>query len=58
MRESNSFSGTILYTIAIILVTIWAIAYFGYNSRDMVHALLVIALVIVLFRIMRGSFKK
>jgi predicted ferric reductase len=56
MRTRNSVSGSLLYIIAIILIATWAIAYFGYNARDMVHALVVFAVIIILFRLIRGNF--
>jgi predicted ferric reductase len=54
MGKRNSFSGSLLYTIAVILLVIWSIAYFGYEARDLIHVLLVIAVVAVLFRVIRG----
>ena len=45
----------LLYTIAVILVIIWAIGFFGYNLGWIIHILLVIALISVLLRIIRGK---
>jgi hypothetical protein len=44
----------ILYSLAIILVIIWAIGYLGYNAGGIIHILLVIALVAVILRIIQG----
>ncbi len=47
--------GSLLYTIAVILVIIWAISFFGgFYSGGIIHILLVIAIVAVLFRVISG----
>jgi tryptophan-rich sensory protein len=47
---------SLLYTIAVILVIIWAISYFGgYYTGGIIHILLVIAIIAVLFRVISGS---
>lgn len=44
-----------MYTIAVILVIIWAISFFGgYVSGGIIHILLVIAVIVVLLRIIQG----
>ncbi|HLW50721.1 MAG TPA: lmo0937 family membrane protein [Sphingobacteriaceae bacterium] len=48
--------GNLLYTIAVILVIVWAIGFFGgFVSSGIIHVLLVIAVVAVLLRIIRGA---
>lgn len=47
--------GNLLYTIALILVIIWAIGFIGYNVGGIIHVLLVIALISVLLRIIQGK---
>lgn len=48
--------GNLLYIIAVILVIIWAIGYFGYSyGGGLIHILLVIAIVVVLLRVIRGN---
>jgi hypothetical protein len=47
--------GNLLYTIAVILVLIWAIGFLGYNSGGIIHILLVIAIIAVLFRVIQGK---
>jgi hypothetical protein len=44
----------LLYIIAVILVIGWAIGFLGFHAGGLIHILLVIALVAVLFRIIRG----
>ena len=47
--------GNLLYTIAVILVIIWAIGFFGgFVSGNLIHILLVIAIVAILLRVIQG----
>lgn len=46
--------GNLLYTIAVILIILWAIGYLGYNMGGLIHILLVIAVIAVIFRIISG----
>jgi len=45
----------LLYIIAIILVIGWAFGFFVYHAGSLIHILLVIAIVAVLLRIIRGK---
>ncbi|MBL0309924.1 MAG: lmo0937 family membrane protein [Bacteroidetes bacterium] len=45
----------LLYIIAVILVIGWAIGFLGFHAGGLIHILLVIALIAVLFRIIRGK---
>ncbi len=48
--------GNLIYLIAVILVIIWAISFFGgYYTGGIIHALLVIAIVAILLRVIRGA---
>ena len=47
--------GNMFYAIAVVLIIIWAIGFLGYNSGGIIHILLVIALIAVILRIIRGS---
>ncbi|MBU3926316.1 MAG: lmo0937 family membrane protein [Bacteroidetes bacterium] len=46
--------GSLLYIIAIILIIGWAIGYFAYSAGEMIHILLVIAVIAILFRLISG----
>lgn len=47
--------GNLLYTIAVILVIIWAIGFLGgFIASGLVHILLVIAVIAVIFRLIQG----
>lgn len=45
----------LLYTIAIILVILWALGFFLGNFGSIIHVLLVIAVIAILLRLIRGS---
>ncbi|HEV7231013.1 MAG TPA: lmo0937 family membrane protein [Bacteroidia bacterium] len=45
----------LLYIIAVILVIIWATGFFAYNAGGVIHILLLIAIVAVLLRVIRGK---
>ena len=48
--------GNLLYVIAVILVIGWLIGYVGFNvSGGLIHILLVIAVIAVLLRLIRGD---
>jgi hypothetical protein len=48
--------GNLLYVIAVILVIIWAISFLGgFYTGGIIHALLVIAIVAILLRVIRGA---
>ncbi|MEA9411910.1 MULTISPECIES: lmo0937 family membrane protein [Flavobacterium] len=45
----------LLYTIAVILVIMWALGFFVYSLGSIIHILLVIAIIAVLFRLIKGK---
>ncbi len=48
--------GNLLYVIAVILIIIWAISFLGgFYTGGIIHVLLVIAIVAVLLRVIRGA---
>jgi hypothetical protein len=48
--------GNLLYLIAVILVIVWAISFFGgYYTGGIIHTLLVIAVIAIILRIIRGN---
>ena len=47
--------GNLLYLVAVILVIIWAIGFFGYHAGGIIHVLLVIAIVAFLLKVIRGN---
>ncbi|NOU18958.1 MAG: lmo0937 family membrane protein [Bacteroidales bacterium] len=47
--------GNLLYIIALFLIIAWAIGFIGYNVGSIIHILLVIAIIAILLRIIRGK---
>ncbi|MBE0649945.1 MAG: lmo0937 family membrane protein [Bacteroidales bacterium] len=46
--------GNLLYIIAVILIIGWLIGYLGFHVGGVIHILLVIAIIAVLLRVIRG----
>ena len=47
--------GNLLYVIAVILIIAWAIGFLGYHAGGIIHILLVIAIIAILLRVIRGG---
>lgn len=47
--------GNLLYAIAVILIIFWAIGFLGYNAGGIIHILLVIAVIAIILRVIRGG---
>jgi hypothetical protein len=47
--------GNLLYLIAVILVIAWAVGFLGYHAGGLIHLLLVIAIIAVLLKVIRGA---
>ena len=45
----------LLYIIAVILLIGWLLGYFMFNVGAFIHVLLVIAIIAILFRVIRGD---
>lgn len=45
----------LLYAIAVILLIAWALGFFVYSVGSMIHILLVIAVIAIVFRLIRGE---
>jgi hypothetical protein len=45
----------LLYAIAVILLIAWALGFFVYSVGSLIHILLVIAIIAVVFRLIRGE---
>lgn len=44
-----------LYLIAIILIVAWAFGFFAYSAGGLIHILLVIAIIAIILRLIRGN---
>ncbi|MEO7312640.1 MAG: lmo0937 family membrane protein [Chitinophagaceae bacterium] len=47
--------GNLLYLVAVILIVAWAIGFLGYHAGGLIHILLVIAVIAILLKLIRGS---
>jgi hypothetical protein len=47
--------GNLLYTLAVILLIIWAVGFLGFHAGGIIHVLLVIAVIAVLLRVIQGK---
>lgn len=47
--------GNILYAIAVILIIAWVISYMGYHAGGLIHILLVIAIIAIILRLIKGK---
>jgi hypothetical protein len=45
----------LLYILAVILVIAWAIGFFAYSVGAVIHILLVLAVIAIILRLIRGS---
>lgn len=45
----------LLYLIAVVLIIFWAIGFFAYSAGSIIHILLVIALIAVILRVIKGK---
>lgn len=50
--------GSLLYIIALVLIIGWAVGFFAYGAGWLIHALLILALVAILLRIIRGASER
>jgi len=46
--------GNLLYFVALGLVIIWAIGFFGYAAGGLIHILLIIAVIAIVLKLLRG----
>lgn len=46
--------GNLLYVVAVVLIIGWVLGFFVFNAGGIIHALLVIAVIAVLIRIISG----
>ncbi len=45
----------IIYVFAVILIALWATGFFFYHIGDLIHILLVIAVISILLNVIRGK---
>jgi hypothetical protein len=47
--------GSLLYIVAVILIIAWAVGFFAYSVGSLIHILLVIAIIVIILRLIRGG---
>jgi hypothetical protein len=47
--------GNLLYLIAVILLIGWLLGFFYFDAGGLIHILLVIAIIAIIFRLIRGG---
>ncbi|MDN3677019.1 lmo0937 family membrane protein [Flavobacterium paronense] len=45
----------LLYTVAVILIILWALGFFAFGMGNLIHILLVIAIIAILVRVIKGE---
>lgn len=45
----------LLYSLALVLIIFWAIGFFAYSAGAVIHILLVLAIVAILLRLIKGK---
>jgi len=46
--------GNLLYVVIVILIIGWLVGFFGFHAGNIIHVLLVIAIIVVLLRVIQG----
>ena len=44
----------LLYTIAVIMIILWALGFFVYGASGLIHILLLLAVIAVILRLIKG----
>ena len=45
----------LLYTVAVVLVILWALGFFVYNIGSIIHILFLMAVIVILLQIIKGK---
>jgi hypothetical protein len=54
-KQKQSIMENLLYLLAVILIIGWAVGFFAYGAGGIIHILLVIALIAIILRVIRGK---
>jgi len=55
LNQNFNLMSSLLYAIAVILIIAWALGFFVYSAGGLIHILLVIAIVAIILRLIRGE---
>jgi predicted ferric reductase len=53
-KNKNQFMGSLLYILAVILIIGWIVGFFAFHAGGIIHALLVIAVIVIIVRVLQG----
>ena len=53
-RIKKHIMGNLLYFVALGLILIWVIGFFGYAAGGLIHILLIIAVIAIVLKLLRG----
>jgi len=45
----------LLYIVAVVLIIAWAVGFFAYSAGNIIHILLVIAVIAIILRVIQGK---
>lgn len=45
----------LLYLVAVVLIILWALGFFVYSAGSLIHILLIIAIIAILLRLIKGK---
>jgi len=54
MKPKKSNEDSMLYTIAVILIVLWLLGFIAHVGGGLIHLLLVIAVIVIIFRLVTG----
>jgi hypothetical protein len=46
--------GSILYTVAVVLIIAWLLGFFAFHAGSIIHVLLVLAVIAIVIRLVQG----
>jgi hypothetical protein len=54
-QDKLKIMGNLSYLIAVFLIIVWAAGFFAYNAGGVIHILLILAIIAILLRVIRGG---
>jgi hypothetical protein len=54
MKPEQASEDSMLYTIAVILLVLWLLGFIAHVGGGLIHLLLVIAVIVIIFRLVTG----
>ncbi len=54
MKPEKASEDSMLYTIAVILIVLWLLGFIAHVGGGLIHLLLVIAVIVIIFRLVTG----